>query len=157
MTDILNHDWILKNTQDFQRCQYYAPSRDQLKDNTLKFKKYSLFKQMSIRQLVRMLDSTHFQSLYSPFFNQDDGGSSYLDFLCENLDLEAHLTDTKIKAIFKSFDIKNQESITLDNIKAALTKFGLELQHDDAVTLFQEIGKDESSEISFDEFKRIIQ
>ena len=49
MTDILNHDWILKNTQDFQRWQYFAPSQDQLKDNTLNFKKYSHFKQMSIR------------------------------------------------------------------------------------------------------------
>jgi len=49
---------------------------------------------------------------------------SYSNFLAANIDLEEHLTDNKMNAIFKIFDIENKGVISIQNLKDAFTKFG---------------------------------
>ena len=144
-SEIIKHPWIVKNRCEVLRKPILTLSEKQMKYNALKFKKFSLMKQMSIRQLVRMLNSSNFEDLRHQYFLHNIKDTTYIQFLCENMNHEAFLTDVKIKAIFKSLDVESQDRITMLNVKVAQTKFGLDVKWDTMATMFKEHGKDGSS------------
>lgn len=54
----------------------------------------------------------------------NNGVINYTEFLSATIDLNSILTQTKLMALFKTFDVDQTGQISKANIKQAFTKFG---------------------------------
>lgn len=61
----------------------------------------------------------------------DNGKINYTEFLSATIDISKYLTREKVMALFKQFDVNNDNTISKENIKAAFTKLGRELDDDE--------------------------
>ena len=61
----------------------------------------------------------------------DNGKINYTEFLSATIDISKYLTREKVMALFKQFDVNNDDTISRENIKAAFTKLGRELDDDE--------------------------
>lgn len=62
------------------------------------------------------------------------------------------MTDDKLEAIFKSFDIDNTGEITAQNLKDAFSKFGKEVSDDEIDQIMKAHDLDGGKTISLEEF-----
>jgi Ca2+-binding EF-hand superfamily protein len=57
----------------------------------------------------------------------DNKKINYTEFLVATLDVKAFLDDTKLRALFMTFDTDNSGTITRENIVSAMQKVGHEI------------------------------
>jgi len=56
---------------------------------------------------------------------------NYSEFLTATINVDQYLTEERRNALFSSIDIDQTGKITIDNIKNAFTKFGIEVSDDE--------------------------
>ena len=61
----------------------------------------------------------------------DNKKINYSEFIAATINAAEFLTEDKLEAIFKSFDIDNTGEITSQNLKDAFSKFGKEVTEED--------------------------
>jgi len=66
------------------------------------------------------------------------------------------MTDDKVLAIFKTFDVDNNGEITHKNLHDAFTKFGMEITEDEITEVMLYHDADGGNSISLEEFKEMI-
>ena len=80
---------------------------------------------------------------------------NYSEFLTATVDITQFLTESKVRAMFNTFDIQGSGQITKENIKDAFTKFGKELSDEELDEIMNEHDTDHSHTISLSEFQDI--
>ena len=78
---------------------------------------------------------------------------NYSEFLSATINASAYLTEDKLAAIFKTFDVDNTGQITVQNIKDAFSKFGKEVSDDEMDQIMEAHDLDGGKTISIEEFK----
>ena len=66
------------------------------------------------------------------------------------------MTDDKLEAIFKTFDVDGTGRITKDNLKLAFSKFGREISNDDISNIMKEHDLDGEGTVDMEEFKKMM-
>lgn len=66
------------------------------------------------------------------------------------------LTDDKLEAIFKTFDIDNSGKITPDNLKHAFSKFGRSVTQAEIDNIMNEHDLDKEGTVDMEEFKKMM-
>ena len=61
----------------------------------------------------------------------ETGKINYSEFLAATIDIKAHLTRERLKAIFSMFDTDNSSKLTASNIAIAMKKFGHEIDQEE--------------------------
>mmetsp|Transcript_19320 Transcript_19320/g.13872 ORF Transcript_19320/g.13872 Transcript_19320/m.13872 type:complete len:101 (+) Transcript_19320:1245-1547(+) len=85
---------------------------------------------------------------------QKNGMINYCEFLSATLGQDtAFLTEEKLMALFKNFDVDDSGFITVQNFKDSFTKFGQDISDSDINTIFKHHDIVGDSRISFQEFK----
>ena len=66
------------------------------------------------------------------------------------------MTDDKLEAIFKTFDVDGTGKITPDNLLAAFSKFGRQVTKDEIDNIMHEHDLDKEGTIDLEEFKKMM-
>ena len=72
------------------------------------------------------------------------------------IDVKKHLTDERIKAIFRQFDADNSGKITPSDIVAAMKKMGEEIKESEVRQMMSDHKFTQSEGLNLQEFKKII-
>ena len=80
---------------------------------------------------------------------------NYSEFIAATIDAREFLTESRLKAIFNSFDTDSSGIITEENIFLAMQKLGREISRDDVHTMLASHDTDGDGVLIFDEFKAI--
>ena len=81
---------------------------------------------------------------------------NYGEFIAASIDLQSYLTEERVIAIFKSFDVDNKNVISKENIRDAFSKFGRTVSKKDLDTIFEAHDENGDGQIDFEEFKRMM-
>ena len=81
-----------------------------------------------------------------------NGVINYSEFLSATIDLNQILTQAKIQALFRTFDIDNTGKISEDNIRKAFTKFGKEVTDEEIKEIMKEHDTSHGNSITQEEF-----
>jgi len=73
--------------------------------------------------------------------------------LAATINTNSFLTEEKLAAIFKTFDVDNSGQITAENIKDAFSKFGKEVTEDEVKEIMKAHDLDGGNTISMEEFQ----
>tara|TARA_B110000285_G_scaffold163411_1_gene182527 strand:+ start:417 stop:713 length:297 start_codon:yes stop_codon:yes gene_type:complete len=82
----------------------------------------------------------------------DNKKINYSEFIAATINAADFLTNDKLEAIFKSFDIDNTGEITAQNLKDAFSKFGKELSDEEIDQVMKAHDLDGGKSISLEEF-----
>ena len=81
---------------------------------------------------------------------------NYSEFIAATINAAEFLTEDKLKAIFKSFDIDDSGEITAQNLKDAFSKFGRECSDQDIQAIMAAHDIDGGKTISLEEFTQMM-
>lgn len=73
--------------------------------------------------------------------------------MAATVSVHAILTDERLEAIFKQFDIDNKNEITSENIRDAMTKLGKEVTQEELDEIMRKHDVSGDKAISLEEFK----
>ena len=62
---------------------------------------------------------------------------NYTEFMSATIDVSKFLTEEKLGAIFKAFDLDNTGIVTATNIKDAFSKFGREVSDEEVLEIMR--------------------
>jgi len=77
---------------------------------------------------------------------------NYSEFLSATIDINSLLTQGKLMALFKTFDVDQTGSISKENIKHAFTKFGKDVTDKEIEEIMREHDTSKGNSITMDEF-----
>ena len=69
---------------------------------------------------------------------------NYSEFISATIDLSKYLTDEKLDALFKDFDVDNSGSIAAKEIKDAFSRFNREVSDEEVAEIFKQHDKDQN-------------
>ena len=78
---------------------------------------------------------------------------NYSEFLAATIAVNEILSEEKMKAIFKQFDVDSSGRITKDNIVAAMHKLEHPITQDELEDIMKKHDKKKDGVLSYDEFK----
>ena len=81
-----------------------------------------------------------------------NGVINYSEFLSATIDINSILTQQKVQALFRTFDIDNTGQISKENIKTAFTKFGKEVTDEEIDEIMREHDTSKGNSITQAEF-----
>ncbi len=81
---------------------------------------------------------------------------NYSEFLAATVSIQSFLTNEKMEALFKQFDVDNTDSITVQNIRDAMAKLGKAISEAELAEIMQKHDVSGDQEISFAEFKAMM-
>ena len=81
---------------------------------------------------------------------------NYSEFIAATINTQEFLTDQKLSAIFRTFDIDNTGEITSQNLKDAFSKFGRECSDEEIEQIMKEHDKNGQKTINLEEFKLML-
>jgi Ca2+-binding EF-hand superfamily protein len=88
-------------------------------------------------------------------YNQNDM-INYTEFIAATINTASFLTEEKLAAIFKTFDLDDTGQITATNIKDAFSKFGKEVSDEEVKQIMLAHDLDGGNTISLDEFQKMM-
>ena len=111
---------------------------------------------MAIEKANFKMTSAEIKKIVKELDYADNKKINYSEFLAATIDTVKFLNDQKMEAIFKSFDIDNTGSITVQNLKDSFSKFGRELSDDEIKEVMKEHDLDKGNSIDYHEFRRMM-
>ena len=81
-----------------------------------------------------------------------NGVINYSEFLSATIDINSILTQQKMQALFRTFDIDNTGQISPENIRIAFTKFGKEVTDEEIAEIMKEHDTSKGNSITQAEF-----
>ena len=88
--------------------------------------------------------------------NDSNGKINYTEFIAATLDIRKYLTNERVEALFKSFDVDDNDVIEPANIKDAFTKLGKDVTDEDIKTIMMMHDENGDGKISLEEFKNML-
>lgn len=88
--------------------------------------------------------------------NDDNGLINYSEFIAATINVRKYLTKPRIEALFKSFDVDDNDEIDATNLKNAFTKLGKAISDEDVRTIMQEHDVNKDGKISLQEFEQML-
>ena len=86
---------------------------------------------------------------------QDNQMINYSEFLAATIDVEAFVSEPRLKLVFNSFDTDQSGKITADNIVFAMEKLGKQLQREEVQEIIAKHDKTGDCMLNFAEYKAI--
>jgi calcium-dependent protein kinase len=88
--------------------------------------------------------------------NDDNHKINYSEFIAATIDIRKYLTKAKIEALFKSFDVDDNDFIEPDNLKNAFTKLGKQISDQDIKIIMNAHDENKDGKISLQEFENML-
>lgn len=80
----------------------------------------------------------------------------YTEFLSATISNQQFLTEQRLEAVFKQFDLDGNGSISADNLKSAMQRLGRKITDAEIQEIIKRYDQDGDNMIQFNEFKRMI-